>query len=98
MKTKEEIKKLAEQYANFNIPKGDTHTIDNEGLKETFIEIYNKCQQDNINKLSEKTYKEFTLEQLIWFGVQSTCDEKCHCHAECNKADEVIEKLKSTNK
>lgn len=99
MKSPEEIEKSAIDYAKTqvvrgkNLPEWDDKT--EQLIARYFTKGYTQCQQD---KLSEKIHKGFTIEQLIWLGVQSVCDEKCHCHAECNKADEVIEKLKSLNK
>lgn len=49
------------------------------------------------NKLIEanKTQIELTKEHLdlIWFGKKYTCEEECICHAECDMADEYIDKL-----
>ncbi len=31
---------------------------------------------------------------LIWLGKKSSCERDCYCHAECNEADEYIDKLR----
>ena len=32
--------------------------------------------------------------RLIWLGKKFSCEKDCYCHAECNEADEYIDKLR----
>ena len=54
MKTPEEIKKLAEQYA-------DHYIVDKAFIKDMFIEVYTQCQED----MADKKYTKEDLRKAI---------------------------------
>lgn len=61
-------------------------------MKKKFIKALGKYT--NSDELWMTEIQGIAIEDLIWHGASNLCEENCHCHAECNKADEIVEEIK----
>ena len=66
------------------------HDENQKCLRKQFWVLKDKAKEE-----PSETKEIENIEYLIWHGVARTCEEKCHCHAECNKADDFIANFKS---
>jgi hypothetical protein len=77
------IEELADKFARRENGGGAGSGI----MQFSFLAGYKAASQSN--GLSEEQVR------LLWAGKKVTCNEDCHCHTECPKADEYIASLQT---